>query len=125
MLILIGSGGFIGATLRFLIAEFLQKETGGDFPISTLFVNVVGSLLLGILAVAGNEFFAIGREVFLFLGVGLCGGFTTFSSFIYDNFYLLKDEQFFLTAIYTAASLFFGFVAFFIGVALTRLALSR
>lgn len=74
---LVGTGGAIGAVLRYLLANLVVRF--GDptpFPLSTLFVNIIGSFVLGLLVFGG-----FGNEAMLFVGVGACGAFTTYSSF--------------------------------------------
>lgn len=80
---LVGLGGMIGATLRHVVAS--RVETG-EFPLGTLTVNVLGSFALGVLTFAG-----VGNSAMLLFGVGLCGSFTTFSSFSVDTVRLWED----------------------------------
>ncbi len=70
---LLGTGGAIGAVLRYAVSEALPADR---FPWATLVVNVVGSFVLGLVAFGGA-----GEGAMLFIGVGACGSFTTFSSF--------------------------------------------
>lgn len=74
----VGLGGCIGAILRYLM-EFVPLFNG-DFPVKTLLVNVLGSFVLGLLYAVAREK-QIPAELLLFLGTGVCGGFTTFSTF--------------------------------------------
>jgi len=74
---LLGTGGAIGAVLRYLVADFVVQQQGKmKFPLSTLVVNIIGSFVLGVI-ILGN----FSKAVTLFFGVGVCGAFTTFSSF--------------------------------------------
>jgi len=74
---LLGTGGAIGAVLRYLVADFVaQRQGSAQFPLSTLVVNVIGSFALGVVIFGGFS-----EAVTLFFGVGVCGAFTTFSSF--------------------------------------------
>ena len=77
----IGAGGFIGSVLRYLVSQ-LMKQTGGGFPWGTLIVNLLGCLLIGILGGLISRNGNISHNLALFLTVGLCGGFTTFSTYI-------------------------------------------
>ncbi len=80
-------GGGTGATLRFFLGSWIYTRTGSDFPWHTLVINVIGSLLFGLLLPQ------IGREdVRLLVTVGVLGGFTTFSTFSFETIFLLKDR---------------------------------
>lgn len=74
---LLGTGGAIGAVLRYAVGQWLAHER---FPFATLVVNVVGSFVLGLVTFAGSS-----NEVMLFVGVGMCGSFTTYSSFSFET----------------------------------------
>ncbi len=82
---LVGAGGVLGALLRYLITEISEDER---FPVSTLAVNSIGSLLLGFITFSGLE-----GSITLFLGVGACGSFTTFSSFSFETFRMWEKEE--------------------------------
>lgn len=120
-LIFIGAGGFVGSIARYLLSQIIQQNATSSFPWGTLVVNVVGSLLIG-LFYGLSERGAIGSsEVRLFLTVGLCGGFTTFSTFSNENLALLRDGQFSFFAMYAFASVALGLVAVLGGFALTKM----
>jgi len=92
--LLVGVGGFIGSTLRYTLGGLvLRLKSGSLFPWETLAVNVIGCLVIGVLAGLSETrgLFAGTTRVFLFVGV--LGGFTTFSSFGYETFELLRDGQ--------------------------------
>jgi CrcB protein len=92
--LLVGVGGFIGSTLRYTLGGLiLRLKSGSLFPWETLAVNVIGCLVIGVLAGLSESrgLFAGTTRVFLFVGV--LGGFTTFSSFGYETFELLRDGQ--------------------------------
>ena len=115
--ILVFLGGAVGATLRELL--MLTVPTGQDgFPYSIFVANVVASYVLGLtnsLSSGGT----IGTNANLFVGTGLTGGMSTFSSFVYATFVLLVTSQIGLTVgiAYAAASLVIGFVAVLAGIA--------
>lgn len=120
-LIFIGAGGFVGSIARYLLSQIIQQNATSSFPWGTLVVNVVGSLLIG-LFYGLSERGAIGSsEARLFLTVGLCGGFTTFSTFSNENLALLRDGQFSFFAMYVFASVVLGLVAVLGGFALTKM----
>jgi fluoride exporter len=92
--LLVGVGGFIGSTLRYGLGGLvLRLKSGSLFPWETLAVNVIGCVVIGALAALSESrgLFADTTRAFLF--VGLLGGFTTFSSFGYETFELLRDGQ--------------------------------
>ena len=81
MLLWVGLGGAIGSILRYIISQALQGSTG-LFPIGTMAVNVIGSIILGALfAMQETSGEVFKQSMWLFLTVGICGGFTTFSTF--------------------------------------------
>jgi CrcB protein len=81
---LVGVGGAVGATARYAAGQRLH--TDARLPFSTLFVNVVGSFVLGLVAFGASE------ETLLLVGVGACGAFTTFSSFSYETVEALRED---------------------------------
>lgn len=115
VLILIGSGSFIGGVLRYLITLSVQKKMLSSFPYGTLMVNVLGCLLLGLLVSVFDRKIEFNSDIKLFLTIGLCGGFTTFSTFTLESFMLLKDSNYFHFFSYSLLSIIFCLLAFFLG----------
>lgn len=113
--LIVGLGGFIGSALRYLIARYFQLHVASTFPWSTLVVNIAGSLLIGILFGLSEKGNFLTPEWRIFLTVGLCGGFTTFSTFSNDAFILLREGEFLGFASYTGLSFFLGITAVFLG----------
>lgn len=92
---LVGVGGFIGAVLRYLMTGWVQDLLGRpDWPYGTLAVNVVGSLVLGLLVGLADTRGVFSPEARALLFIGLLGGFTTFSTFGVETSALLRDGQF-------------------------------
>ena len=120
-LLLIGTGGFIGSIARFLVSKLNTRVEWFSIPIGTLTVNVVGSLLIGFLIGISEKSPILTVEWRMFLMVGLCGGFTTFSSFSGENLVLLKNGQILPLLLYTALSVFLGFTAVYLGYISTKL----
>jgi len=85
-LFIAGTGGFIGTVLRFLVSRYFQENTFSLFPWGTFTVNIVGSLLIGIFYGMSERGNLLSPEIRIFLTVGICGGFTTFSSLSNDAF---------------------------------------
>ena len=120
-ILLIGSGGFLGSVARYFISKLNLSMSLYSIPVGTLLVNITGSLLIGILMGISERSTVLTTESRLFLMVGLCGGFTTFSSFTMENLTLMHNGQFLPVIIYTSASLLLGFLAVFFGYALINL----
>jgi fluoride exporter len=120
-LLLIGSGGFIGSVSRFLASRFMQNIFPSAFPFGTFFVNITGCFLVGLFYGLSEKspLFTPGWK--MFLTVGFCGGFTTFSTFANENLAMLRDGDFFHFTIYTGLSIFLGIAGTFLGVTITKL----
>ncbi len=119
-LLIVGTGGLIGTVMRYLVQVHIEKLMGSTFPLGTFLINILGSFIIGVvygLAEKGN---LIGPEWRLFLAVGLCGGFTTFSTFSADTLNLLKDNSFIQMLSYTGGSVLFGLLAVYFGIILAR-----
>lgn len=120
-LLLIGTGGFLGSILRFLASRFMQNNFPSAFPFGTFFVNITGCLLIGIIYGLSEKSSLLTNGWKMFLAVGFCGGFTTFSTFANENLALLRDGEFFYFLSYTGLSVFLGIGAAFLGVLMTKL----
>jgi len=120
-LLLIGTGGFIGSVARYLVSRLNTRVDWLSIPIGTLTVNVLGSLLIGFLIGISEKSPVLTVEWRMFLMVGLCGGFTTFSSFTGENLVLMKNGQILPLLLYTGLSIFLGFVAVYLGYISTKL----
>jgi fluoride exporter len=120
-LLLIGSGGFIGSVSRFLASRFVQNQFPSAFPFGTFFVNFAGCFLLGLIYGLSEKSSLFTSGWKMFLTVGFCGGFTTFSTFANENLAMLRDGDFFHVIIYTGLSVFLGIAATFLGVAITKI----
>lgn len=118
-LILVFIGGGFGSVLRYIIGKWLNNSENG-IPYGTFAANILGSLLIGFILgyAAKNE--AISQNHTLLLATGFCGGFTTFSTFAYENHVFLKSGDFMNFALYTIASFVIGFIAVFAGMYLVK-----
>ncbi|MFD5068993.1 fluoride efflux transporter CrcB [Streptomyces sp. NPDC058369] len=117
--LLVAIGGAVGAPLRYLTDRAVQARHDTVFPWGTFTVNVVGSLILGILtggALSGTA----GHTVQLLLGTGLCGALTTYSTFSYETLRLAESGAKFFAAANVAASIVAGLGAVFVGFALAQ-----
>jgi len=120
-LLLVGTGGFLGSISRYLASRFLQSTIPSSFPYGTFFVNIAGCLLIGIIYGLSEKNPLLTSGWKLFLAVGFCGGFTTFSAFANENLALLRDGEFFYFFLYTGLSVFLGIAATFLGVLITKI----
>ena len=112
--LLVFLGGGLGSVLRYFISKHLNSFEA-IIPFGTFFVNIVGSVLIGIFIGLTYKSNAITQNQTLFLAVGFCGGFTTFSTFSLENSVFIKNGDYLNFLIYTFASLFIGVLAVFLG----------
>ncbi|MCK5814526.1 MAG: fluoride efflux transporter CrcB [Flavobacteriaceae bacterium] len=117
--LLVFVGGGFGSVARFLLGKMLNNSPDG-IPFGTFFANVLGSLLIGLILGFAAENDALTENHTLLLATGFCGGFTTFSTFAYENHILLKSGDFMSFALYTIASFVMGFLAVFLGMYLVK-----
>jgi len=120
VVLFIGAGSFIGGVLRFLLSRFVQNTEVGIFPYGTMAVNLAGCLLIGIFLALSDRGQLLSAEWRLFLTVGLCGGFTTFSTFIADGLLLLKNGNIAPFIIYIGMSVLLGLLATWAGYAAVK-----
>ena len=116
-----GVGGFAGTVIRYLVSRYFQFHYITVFPWGTFFVNIVGSFLIGIIYGISEKGNILSPEWRLFLTIGFCGGFTTFSSLSSDAFILLQCREIFRLAAYKVISFFLGILAVFFGRLLTKI----
>ena len=115
-LLLVGSGGAIGAMARYLVGGWVLHHTIQErLPWGTLAVNLLGCLAIGLLAGAAERFEILAPDARLFLITGVLGGFTTFSAFGYDTMYLLRRGEALVAAGYVGASVGLGIAAVWLG----------
>ena len=118
--LLVFVGGGFGSVLRYFISKWLNTVES-SLPYGTLTVNVLGSLLIGVIIGYFVEGTNVSEEQTLLLATGFCGGFTTFSAFAYEHHLFLKSGDYINFALYTLGSLILGISAIFIGLYLSRL----
>lgn len=119
-IIAVGLGSCTGGILRYLVSKLSDSVTDGRFPLGTLAVNLAGCLIIGILSALAEKGGIANANVRLFLTVGICGGFTTFSTFMNESFQMVRDERYAILLAYMAASIFGGFLFVLAGYALAR-----
>jgi CrcB protein len=119
-ILIVGAGGFIGSVMRYLVQIFIEKGLSTTFPWGTFIANITGSLVIGIVFGLAEKGDLISSEWRMFLAVGICGGFTTFSSFAYNNLMMIKEQSFGQLLWNVGGSLFFGILAVYLGIILVR-----
>lgn len=118
-LLLVFIGGGFGSVLRFIIGKYLNSPATG-IPYGTFTANILGSLLIGVILGLAAKNDNLSASQTLLIATGFCGGFTTFSTFAYENHVFLKAGDFTSFAIYTIASFVIGFLAVFLGIFLVK-----
>ena len=114
-LLLVALGGAAGSVLRYLLSNI-----NASFPWGTIVVNILGSLLIGLLVgLVGKG--VLSPEMKLLLVTGFCGGFTTFSTFANESFGMMKAGDILLTALYVGVSVVLGILAVWVGMTLSNL----
>ena len=114
-LIIVALGGGMGSALRFLASKFIQDNMSGAFPYPTMAVNIMGCLLIGVFYGLSSRGSLGGDSAKLLLTTGLCGGFTTFSTFCNENLSLMRGGHALATLLYTSGSVVLGFIAVAVG----------
>lgn len=117
--LIVGAGGFIGSVCRYLIGLIPLKE-GTVFPVKTFIINVTGCFLIGLIAAAASRAGWINPKTELFLKTGICGGFTTFSSFALETGSLVENGNTGMALMYILFSVAAGIAAVFAGQAAVR-----
>lgn len=108
-------GGALGALLRYGVGRLCAHVSLLSLPLGTFVVNIVGCFLLGLLTAWGELHTGVPRGLLLLLTVGMCGAFTTFSTFSADTIHLLDEGRLFAALSYVFASLVVGLLLFYAG----------
>lgn len=119
--LLVAVGGALGSIARYAMSGWVNRLTTPSFHYGTFAVNIVGCLVFGLIAGAASERFAVGPSARAFLLVGILGGFTTFSSFGFETFQLLRDGQVGLACLNIGGQVVCGLAAMWAGYSLHRL----
>ena len=120
-ILLVGLGGGVGSIGRYLLQKWVYTLYPHPFPWGTFLVNVSGCFLIGLFYALAEKTSLLNFEWRLLLMVGLCGGFTTFSTFAFENVILLRSGDITFFILYIFASVLFGIAAVFGGIALIKL----
>ena len=118
LIVAIGAG--LGGGFRYLLSGIVQRLLPAFFPYGTLVVNIIGSVILGFLIFGFDEKSLLHPSVRLFIGVGFCGGLTTFSTFSFETFNLIRDTEFFLAGINIFANVIITLAGIYIGYLISR-----
>ena len=119
-LLLIGFGGFTGSIARYFVSQLNLSIEFHSIPVGTLLANVLGCLIIGVLTGIADKSALLTLEVRLFLMIGFCGGFTTFSTFANENLMLLHSGELLTILLYSGLSIFLGFLAVYLGYVITN-----
>ena len=121
-ILLVGSGGFLGANIRYWLGGLIQSRLGSSFPWQTMIINVSGSLVIGFFLglMAGLNWSQNWR---LFVAIGILGGYTTYSSFAYEAVGLLSEREYVRALFYIEGTALFTVFGAWVGLVLSRLVL--
>lgn len=114
-LLVIAAGGAVGSVARYLFSTAVLRASGMLFPIGTFAVNFAGCVAFGAIVGAAERRFVLAPEWRAFLLIGVLGGFTTFSSYAYESFALLRDGQFASAAINVVGQVVGGLAGLWMG----------
>ena len=118
ILVTIGAG--IGGGLRYFLSDYAARLLPIYFPFGTLFVNALGSLILGFLIFGFDDKELLSSNLKLLLGVGFCGGLTTFSTFSLETINLLRDSQFLFAGLNILLNLFITLTGIYLAYIITK-----
>lgn len=114
-LLFIGAGSFLGGVSRYALTRLVQDHILHVFPYGTLVVNIVGCFLIGLFYGLFDRGHVLDPDIRMFLTVGFCGGFTTFSTFANENFSMLQGGNFLGMGIYAVLSFALGLAMVYLG----------
>jgi fluoride exporter len=118
--VVIALGGALGSLARYLVAGAVHRYSSPYFPYGTFVVNIAGCLLFGVIFGLSEHRFVVGPTMRAFLLIGVLGGFTTFSSFTFETFQLLRDGELLLAVVNSVGQVLIGLVAFWLGTVVAR-----
>jgi fluoride exporter len=120
IIFIIAAGSGIGGVLRYGMQSLVYKFYPFSFPLGTFSVNLIGCFLIGVFVGLAEKGNILSPETRLFLITGICGGFTTFSTFSYDNIALIKSGEWLYFILYLTGSVVLGILATYLGIMLIK-----
>lgn len=120
LILIVATGSGIGGVLRYGMQLLVSRLYPFQFPLGTFSVNLIGCFLIGAFVGLAEKGNILSPETRLFLITGICGGFTTFSTFSYDNIALLKSGEWFFFILYIFGSVILGLLATYLGLLLIK-----
>ncbi len=117
--LIVGLGGALGSVTRYAIGKRFSETSSSWMPIGTFFINISGAILLGIISSIELE-----GNMYLLLGVGFLGAYTTFSTFMFEGFNLFKEDEKKNALIYMSSTFIFGIIGFIMGIEIIKLFLN-
>lgn len=118
--LVVALGGAIGSVARYLFSTAVLRATGSLFPAGTFAVNVVGCVVFGLIAGVAEQRVQLAPNLRMFLLVGVLGGFTTFSSYAFESFALMRDGQVAWAAINVVGQVVAGLLGMWAGYVITN-----
>jgi len=118
-ILLVGTGGFIGSVMRYLLQVFVENRMLSTFPLGTMIANIAGSFIIGIVFALAEKHI-MSADWRLFMSVGICGGFTTFSAFAFNNFNMIKEHTWNQLLLNVGGNLILGVFAVYLGIILVK-----
>lgn len=115
-LVFVGIGGALGSLARFKLGKAISEKSKTTFPIGTFIINITGAILLGVVSSLD-----VSRNMYLLLGDGFLGAYTTFSTFMYEGFNLFQENEKMNAFTYVLGSLFLGLIGYVSGFELCKL----
>lgn len=108
--VFVGIGGVFGSLLRYELGKVISKKYSANFPVGTFIINITGAIILGIVSGLG-----VSKDMYLLLGEGFLGAYTTFSTFMYEGFNLFQGKESLNAIIYILGSLILGIIGYTLG----------
>ncbi len=118
-IIIVGTGGFIGSVMRYLLQVFIENKLLSTFPLATMIANIIGSFIIGVVFALAEKSL-MNSDWRIFMSVGICGGFTTFSAFAFNNFNMIKEHTWNQLFLNIGGTMILGILAVYLGIILVR-----